>query len=246
MSVTVDETERPALTIATCECNPLVDCLQMVVVNHKSASLAVRELVALPKGGSADFVVELSRKLPIREVVALSTCNRTEFYYTSRDPIAPLTLFEALAEGNPRILSMLAGSLYSAQGSDVAQHLFRVTCGLDSLVLGETQILSQVKRAYERSREQGLTGTSINLLFQKAFEAAKQVHTRTSLNSHQASIPSVALKLAEAIFEDLSQPFIVVVGTGEIARLTLEALTTRGANKLAFVTRTAERARVWA
>jgi glutamyl-tRNA reductase len=246
MSVTVEETEKPALEIATCECNPLVDCLRMAGVNHKSASLAVRELVALPKGGSADFVNELSRKLPIREVVALSTCNRTEFYYASRDPIAPMTLFEALTDGNPRIMSMLAGSLYSAEAGEVAKHLFRVTCGLDSLVLGETQILSQVKRAYERSREQDLTGTSLNLLFQKAFEAAKQVHTRTSLNSHQASIPSVALKLAEAIFDDLSQPFIVVVGTGEIARLTLEALTARGAAKLAFVTRTAERARVWA
>jgi glutamyl-tRNA reductase len=226
------------------ECNPLVDCLCMAGINHRSAPIFLREKAALPKG-SGGALAELKSGLGLGEVVALSTCNRTEFYWTAPEPVAPLSLFREILPIDRDDLKKLRPCIYTREGGAVARHLFEVACGLDSMFIGETQILNQLKRAYERSREKGLTGTSLNLLFQKAFEVAKKVHTRTRLASRQASIPSVSLKFTEAIFDNLTDINILVVGTGEIARTTVDTLRKRGAHRISFVTRTAERARVW-
>jgi glutamyl-tRNA reductase len=222
----------------------LIDRLHMAGVNHKTAPVSVREKAVLPKS-HGETLIKLKERLGLTEVVALSTCNRTEFYWTASEEVSPLEFFKEIAKLDSDDLKNLAPSVYFGKGAEVADHLFRVACGLDSLVQGETQILNQVKKAYERSRQRGLTSTALNLLFQKTFEVTKKVHNCTRLSSHRASIPTVALKFAEAIFDDLSKTFVLVVGTGEIARLTLDAIRKRGARNIAFITRTAERAKVW-
>ena len=227
------------------ECVPLVDTLQMAGINHRTAPLNLREKMAVPKECASSVLRHLAEKLRIEELVILSTCNRTEFYWVSEQEIDPVKFFNALPSVDPETVRKLAASIYSAQGKAVAEHLFEVASGLDSLVLGETQIYSQVKSSYEQSRAEGFTGSGLNFLFQKTFEAVKRVHTYTGLASQKASIPSVAIEFAKAIFEDLADVFVLVIGTGEIAKITLQALHKRGAHKVAFVTRSLSRAESW-
>ncbi|HUT53685.1 MAG TPA: glutamyl-tRNA reductase [bacterium] len=228
----------------TGECSPLVAELRMAGLNHKTAPVSVREKAALPRG-AGDALAELRDKMGLSEVVALSTCNRTEFYWTGAPAATPLAIFQDLLGLDPDDLKQLSPCLYAKNGMDVARHLFQVACGMDSMVLGETQILNQVKRAYERSRERGLTDTALNLLFQKTFEVSKKVHTQTRLSAQRPSVPSAALKLTEAIFDDLTSTPILVIGTGEIAQVTVESLKKRGARNIFFVTRSASRAKIW-
>lgn len=221
---------------------PVISRLQVAGVNHQTAPVELREKLAIPKGAGRPLVEHLARSLGLKEIVALSTCNRTEFYWVAEEEIDPLAFFRSLPDARGEAVDGLASSIYRMGGVDAARHLFEVTCGLDSLVLGETQIFNQVKRAYQRSKELRSTGPCLNTLFQKAFEVTKKVHTQTGLNSGRASVPSVALELAEAIFEDLSQLYVLIIGTGEIAGLILDGMVKRGARRLGFVTRTAERA----
>lgn len=222
-----------------------LDLLYVAGVNHRTAPVSVRERLAIPKGAGRELVKRVVDQFGLAELVALSTCNRTEFYWAATHETCPVELFRMLPAVAPQDLDALEPSIYRHQGKPAAAHLFQVACGLDSLVWGETQILHQVKRGYERSREEGYTGPLLNSLFQRAFQTAKNIHTQTRLGSHQASVPSVALELAEAIFGDLAETFVLVVGTGEIAQLTLEAMRKRGATQYAFVSRTAERAQEW-
>jgi len=224
---------------------PLVDVLQMAGVNHRTAALALRERVSIPKESAARVMSELRSKLAIKEIVILSTCNRTEFYWTSEKGVDPLQFFRAIPDVDHSTVEKLAGSIYCYSGKDVARHLFEVASGLDSMVIGETQISNQVKNAYEQSRAKSFTGLSLNFLFQKTFETTKKIHSQTGLASHKASIPSVALEFANAIFEDLAGAFVLVIGTGEMAKVTLDALKKRGAVKVGFVTKTEERAACW-
>ncbi len=224
---------------------PLVDVLRMAGVNHKTASVALREKLAICEEVAPEAMDRLRNEFQLNELVALSTCNRTEFYWTSSKQVDPERLFRSLLDIDSEGSEDLSSSIYSGSGRDVATHLFQVACGMDSLVLGETQIASQVKKAYEQSRERNFTGHPMNALFQKAFQITKRVYTYTSLTSQGVSIPSVALEFAEAIFDDLSGMFVVVIGTGEMARLTFGVLRQRGAHKVAFVTRSSERAREW-
>jgi len=120
-------------------------------VNHKTAPVWLREKVVLPPGGEA-MLEAIKTRLGLTELIVLSTCNRTEFYWTSTSPVAPIALFTELCPLGPENLLQLGAGLYTLKGLEAARHLFDVVCGLDSLVTGETQILNQVKRAYERSR----------------------------------------------------------------------------------------------
>lgn len=226
----------------------LVERLRTAGVNHRTAPLEVRERLALVKGTAVDIVERLMRTAGTSEFVAVSTCNRTEFYWTAKEDgpeVEPAVLFRALAGGEDLTPGQLADAIYTRSGREVVRHLFQVVSGLDSLVLGETQVLHQVKRAYERSASLRCTGPALNMLFQRSFAVAKEVHTRTNLAENRASVPTVALDLAGAIFEDLAGAHVLVVGTGEIAELTLEALRKRGAKQIVFVSRTADRARDW-
>lgn len=242
---TIEQPPAPASEVAGD--GALVERLRMAGVNHRSAPLELREKLALVKGAAVDTVERLRREVDAAELVAVSTCNRTEFYWAGRDgaEIDPIALFRALPGVDGAVGGQIDGAAYAHSGREAVRHLYRVVCGLDSLVLGETQILHQVKRAYERSAQLRATGPVLNGLFQRAFAVAKEVHTRTRLAADRASIPTVALDVAQAIFEDLSEAFVLVLGTGEIAEVTLEALRKRGAKRIAFVSRTAERAMTW-
>ena len=223
----------------------LLEAVSVAGVNHRTAPVELREKLAIPKGGARTLLDQQADQFGLSEVVALSTCNRTEFYWAGGSDVVPPELFACFPEVGPDGASELEPSVYVHRGREAARHLFNVACGLDSLVWGETQILHQVKKAYERSREETYTGSILNLLFQKTFQVAKEVHTRTRIGAQRASVPSVALELAKAIFEDLSEVFVLVVGTGEIAQLTFDAMLDQGAERYGFVSRTAERAREW-
>ena len=214
-------------------------------INHRTAPLALREKINVPSDKTDEVTGKISQDLPIKEIVVLSTCNRTEFYWASEEHVDPIQFFKAIPGVDSATLEELSPSIYSRQGKEVARHLFEVACGLDSLVLGETQVYNQVKNAYEFSRAHGFTGSALNFLFQKAFETTKKVHSQTGLSSQRASIPSVAMEFARAIFENIQDCYVLVIGTGETAQVTLEVLRKRGAHKIGFVTRTAERACDW-
>ena len=237
------------------ECIPLVEVLHLAGVNHRTAPLEIREKLSVPKARINEALQILSKKLGLSELVILSTCNRTEFYWASafaeatadksEKQIYPLDFFRALPLVDSEIIARLSPLVYTYHGKEVAHHLFEVTAGLDSMALGETQVSGQVRAAYECSREIGVTGIALNFLFQKAFETTKRIHTQTALFSQKASIPAVALEFARAVFEELSDVFVLVIGTGEIAEVTVEVLRKRGVRKMAFITRTQERARAW-
>jgi len=240
------QTYEPGPDDRAIECIPLIDGLCMAGVNHRSAPLELREKVAVPDGQAQHVMRTLARDLGLDEVLVLSTCNRTEVYWASQEEIEPRRVFQAMPYLEQKDVQKLEPVIYACRAEEAAAHLFSVACGLDSMVLGESQIVAQVKGAYQDSRACGCAGPSLNALFQKSLEVTKKVRTHTSLLSHKASVPSVALGLTKAIFEDLSATYILVIGTGEIARITIESLKKRGAVNLGFVSRSEQRAKDWA
>jgi glutamyl-tRNA reductase len=227
------------------ENNRPMSILQMAGINHRTAPLQLREKLAIPAEQAVRLMAALRKKCLLDEVVILSTCNRTEFYWSSATYIDPQKLFKAISALDAKTFDKLIPCIYAYGGKDAARHLFEVASGLDSLALGETQIYHQVKTAYEQSHAEGFTAGALNLLFQKTFKTTKRVHNETGLASQKASVPSVALEFAKEVVGELEKAFVLVVGTGEIAQVTLEALRQRGVNQIAFVTRSAERAQEW-
>ena len=165
----------------------------------------------------------------MREAAALSTCNRTELYLVVADPVeAESTALSALARQAEIRLTELLGHLYSLRASDAARHLFRVTAGLDSMILGEAEIQGQVKRAYELALVEGGTGPILNRLFRGALAAGGRARDETGISEKGVSIPSVAVELARRTLGDLSDRRVLVVGAGETAELVARALVARG------------------
>ncbi len=206
-------------------------------LNHRTAPVVARERYA-GHGRS----IELLRKAGCEEVVLLTTCNRVEVYCA---PERELTTQEIAAALQARIGPMPADDLaafYRYEGADCAQHLFRVTSGIDSMVLGETEIFGQTKRAYEHARAHGGTGALLHRLFQRAFRVAKQVRTKTQITRGSVSVGSVAVELAEKIFGDLRGRKVLVLGAGETSERTLRALASRGVSDLRVSNRTPQRA----
>jgi glutamyl-tRNA reductase len=212
-------------------------------VSHRTAPLELRERLALPEGRAAGVLSELRATDPVREAAALSTCNRTELYLVVADPVAAeseaLGILARQAEIQP---TELAGHLYSLRSSDAAQHLFRVTAGLDSMILGEAEIQGQVKRAYELALVEGSTGPVLNRLFRGALAAGKRARSETAVSEKGVSISSVAVELAQRTLGDLAQRRVLVIGAGETAELTARALVARGAQTVFIANRRYDRA----
>jgi glutamyl-tRNA reductase len=227
------------------ENNRLMGILQMAGINHRSAPLHLREKLAVPPENMARMLALLSKKSGVNEIVVLSTCNRTELYWSSQTFNDPHEFFTHVASLDEEIWEQIFPAIYEYGGQDVARHLFEVAAGLDSMVLGETQIYNQVKNAYEQSRVKGFTGIELNFLFQKAFETTKKVHADTGLVLQKASIPSVAMEFVKETIGNPSKAFVLVIGTGEIAKLTAEVLQQRGVRQITFITKNEERARQW-
>jgi glutamyl-tRNA reductase len=209
----------------------------VVGLNHQTAPVEVRERAAVRAGDEAALLGHLSRHA--REVMLLATCNRTEVYLAGIGG-DPVSAFEG-AWGHA-----LDGHLYVHRGNEAAAHLYRVAAGLDSLVIGETQIQGQVKRAWQAAREAGLAGPLLNKVAQGALAAGKRVRHETGLSDRVVSVSSAAVELAQAALGDLGQRTALILGAGETAELTLTHLRAAGVRDVIVVNRSEARARALA
>jgi len=217
--------------------------LVVIGLNHKTAPVEVREKFAFPTASMATALAGFRRKAHSAEVVILSTCNRVEIYASAdSEPIPGEVVQQFLAEFHRSDLSAFAAYLYERRGQDAVRHLFRVTSSLDSMVLGEPQINAQVKEAYTMAAEEEATGKVLHALFQRAFHVAKQVQANTSIGAGKLSVGSVAVDLAERIFQDFSDKVVMILGAGEMAELVLKHLAERGAEKVIVSNRSPDKA----
>jgi glutamyl-tRNA reductase len=211
--------------------------------SHKTAPLELRERLALPEGRAAGVIRELIEAPEIQEAAAISTCNRTELYLFASDPVGAesraLTILAREADTRP---TDLMGHLYSLHGADAAEQLFKVTAGLDSMIIGEAEVQGQVKRAYELALVEDATGPILNRLFRGALSAGKRARTETRLSEGALSVPSVAVELAQRTLGDLTSRRVLVIGAGETAELTARALAARGVEAVFIANRRYDRA----
>jgi glutamyl-tRNA reductase len=212
-------------------------------ISHKTAPVELRERVALPEGRAASVLRELVSTEHIHEAVALSTCNRTELYLAVSDDVhAETTALGILARQADIRPTELVSHLYSLRNRDAAHHLFRVTAGLDAMVVGETEIQGQVKRAYELALVEGTTSAIMNRLFREALAAGKRIRTETRIGAGRLSVSSVAVQLARETLGDLSGRRVIIVGAGETGELTAKALIAAGVNSVFVANRHYDRA----
>jgi glutamyl-tRNA reductase len=211
--------------------------------SHKTAPLAVRERIALTEGGAEPLLHELTGHEAIGEAVALSTCNRTELYLMVRDPVeaesAVLSLLARRAGIRP---TELLEGIYSLRNCDAARHLYRVSSGLESMIVGEAEVQGQVKRAYEAALAARTTGPMTNKLFRAALATGKRVRTETAISVGRASVASVAVDAAQEALGDLAARHVVIIGAGETAELTAQALHDHGVTTMFIANRRRERA----
>ena len=212
-------------------------------VSHRTAPLELREQLALPEGRAAGVLSALVSEEPINEAAALSTCNRTELYLVATDSVEAETAgLGVLAREAGIPPTELLGPLYSLRGAESARHLYQVTAGLDSMILGEAEIQGQVKRAYELALVEGATGPILNRLFRGALAAGKRARTETAVGEKGVSIPSVAVELAQRNLGDLSARRVLLIGAGETSELTARALAARGSDAVFIANRGYNRA----
>jgi glutamyl-tRNA reductase len=191
-----------------------------VGLSHRTAPIELREQVDFARGGVAAALEGLASRNLAREMAVLSTCNRAEVYVAAAADRAVEEIFSFFAEYHDVDPDALTPHLYVHHGADVARHLFRVAAGLDSLVVGEPQILGQVKSAYTVAADGQFTGTVLNRLFHLAFAAGKRVRSETGLGEGAVSVSYAAIALARKIFGDLGGLQVLILGAGEMAKLT--------------------------
>ena len=213
-------------------------------LSHQTAAVDVRERFAIPEAALPEALARLKRMPGLTGGLILSTCNRTEFYLTGefRDSSAPEffeTFYRDFRAGDETHLFRLCAN-------QCVRHLFQVASGLESMVVGETEIFGQVKRAYELAAGAKTTGKLLNRLFQKSFQVGKQVRSSTAIARGSASVGSVAVDLAEQIFADLDRCKIMILGAGETSEKTAKAFRSRGAEQIFVSNRSFERAQALA
>jgi glutamyl-tRNA reductase len=207
-----------------------------VGISHHTATVETRERYALQHSEQA-----LRAESGCAEALILATCNRVEVYISTSLPIATEQIARCLVRGAAGTFED-AGAFYRYEGEECVRHLFRVAAGLDSMVIGETEILGQVKKAYAQARESGSAGPLLHRLFQRAFRVAKQVRSRTDITRGAVSVGSVAVDLAVKIFGDLRERKVLVLGAGETSERTARALNSRGVTDIRVSNRSFERA----
>jgi len=214
----------------------------MFGASHHTAPLAVREKLALDDARVARFA-ELFRRAPgVSEFAVLSTCNRVEVYAVANEAGAVAQAQAALCAATGCQPEELAAIGRSRQNAEAISHLFEVASGLDSQIVGETEILGQVKQAYETALERKWTGPVLNRVFQKTFQAAKHIRSSTAIGAGQVSVASVAVDLAGKIHGDLTRTKVLVVGAGDIGLKTAQAFQSRGVRDITVASRTLARA----
>ncbi len=216
----------------------------LVGLNHRTAPVEVRERVSFTNEQARRAAEELRSRGILEETLVLSTCNRSEVYgvppEASRESAPGLSSF--LSEFHSVRPDILNGSLYHHYDREAVRHLFRVSAGLDSMLLGEAEILGQVREAYRFAHEQGATGPVLNRLFQGALEVGKRVRAETELGTRPMSVASAGVKLAERIFGKLHERSALVVGAGAISEQVVAQLRDRGIAHLFVMNRSKERA----
>jgi glutamyl-tRNA reductase len=213
-------------------------------ISHKTAPVALRERLALSEREADAFVRDLVARDEVQEAVAISTCNRTEIYLVAADAVqAEAQLLGRLAMRAGIRPTELAEVIYSPRNCDAARQLYRVTAGLESMIVGEAEVQGQVKRAYEAALAAGTTGPLTNRLFRAALEAGKRVRSETGIGRERVSVSTVAVDLARDVVGDLRDRSVVIIGAGETAELTARALADQGVTTLFVANRHAARAR---
>jgi glutamyl-tRNA reductase len=220
-------------------------------INHHTAPVAIREKVAFDPEFLQEALHDLRQHLVganhagLPEATILSTCNRTEVYCAANDADAAGLLHEAtfdwLAKTQQLAPSSLEPHIYSLPQSDAVRHAFRVACGLDSMVIGETQILGQMKDAVRTANDAGVLGTYLNQLFQKTFAVAKEVRGSTEIGAHSISMAAASVRLAERIFETVADQRVLFIGAGDMITLCATHFVARKPKGVAIANRTIER-----
>jgi len=215
----------------------------VVGLSHKTAPVEIREKVAFAPTAMATPLKQMLALEAINEAVIVSTCNRVELYATSRDPergIAQLKHF--LAEFHNVPFDDLVEHLYDKSGEDAIRHVLRVSSSLDSMVIGEPQILGQIKTAYGYASEFKTAGLILNRFMHKAFSVAKRVRTETAIASNAVSIPFAAVELARKIFDKLEDKTVMLIGAGEMCELAAKHFINNGVAEVLVTNRTFARA----
>ncbi len=208
-------------------------------VNHQTAPLAVREQVVFHAETLTQALRDLVNRRPVREAAIISTCNRTEVYCATAEPGVAVNWLAGYHQLNPQ---QLAPYLYQLPQEKAVKHAFRVASGLDSMVLGEPQILGQFKDAVRTAQAAGTLGWLLNKLFQRTFSVAKTVRTETDIGASTVSMASAAVQLAEHIYPSIADQNVLFIGAGEMIELTAAHFAAHHPRRMTFANRTLERA----
>ena len=213
-------------------------------LNHTTAPVSVRERVSFPGEGLhealADMRDQLQRLVP--EGAILSTCNRTEIYCATHEPVdARPALTDWLSKRQGLASDELGSHLYALPNGEAVRHAFRVAAGLDSMVIGEPQILGQMKDAVRAAQDAGALGTHLHQLFQRSFAVAKEVRSTTEIGAHSVSMAAAAVRLSRRIFEDLRQASVLFVGAGEMIELCATHFAAQHPKQIVIANRTLDR-----
>ena len=212
-------------------------------LNHKSAPLEIRERMAFHAQEVPTALEQLHAIDPQGEFVLLSTCNRVELYYAGEQKADEIAgrLIEFHGRFHQIEPEVFRSALYLHENEDAVRHLLLVSAGLDSMVLGEAQILGQVKESYKTACAAKTSGKILNRLFHHAFSVAKSVHTRTSISNGRVSVAGVAVELAQQLFNDMAGARVVVIGAGSTGELVVQHLLEAGCTDVTVVNRSYER-----
>ncbi|HFB9352387.1 TPA: glutamyl-tRNA reductase [Neisseria gonorrhoeae] len=212
--------------------------LTAVGLNHQTAPLSIREKLAFAAAALPEAVRNLARSNAATEAVILSTCNRTELYCVGDSE----EIIRWLADYHSLPIEEIRPYLYTLDMQETVRHAFRVACGLDSMVLGEPQILGQIKDAVRAAQEQESMGAKLNALFQKTFSVAKEVRTDTAVGENSVSMASASVKLAEQIFPDIGDLNVLFIGAGEMIELVVTYFAAKNPRLMTVANRTLARA----
>lgn len=211
--------------------------LYVIGVNHTTAPIQIREHVAFNSEHLGNALRELTSH-DASEAAILSTCNRTELYCSTDNPLKPLAW---LSQYHKLEKDAIAPYIYTLPDDEPVKHAFRVASGLDSMVLGEPQILGQFKQSVKIAQEAGTLGTLLHKLFQRTFEVAKEVRTNTDIGANSISMAAAAVKLAQRIFGDISQQKVLFIGAGEMIELCADHFAAQHPKSMTIANRTIER-----
>ncbi len=217
--------------------------IAVIGVNHRTAPLEVREKLAFPEWGTSEWLNKLLAYPGIEGCAIISTCNRTEIYVAPMElDMGMSSVWSFLSEKSGLDISEIKNYTFCHTLYDAIRHLFRVVSGLDSMILGETQILGQVKKAYEMALEARTTNVVLNTLFQQAITTGKRVRTETGIDQNPVSIPYAAVELAKQSLGSLEGCSVLVVGAGEMSELTAVNLVANGVSSVIVSNRSYDRA----